>query len=114
MMVKANMTVRINNLVLPLAQKATAMHIMETADSNQSASSAVASLIGNNLRQCDVDSKTQRSTPLIQIMPGIRISTTAIRTTTTRITSSAPALSADHTECHQADFLNEAIICQLN
>ena len=110
MMVKANMTVRINNLVLPLAQKATAMHIMETAESNQNVSSAVASLIGDNLRQGDVDSKTQRSTPLIQIMPGTRISTTATRTTTTRITSSVPALSADHTECHQADFYFEELV----
>jgi hypothetical protein len=90
------MTVRLNNLVLPLAQKATAMRIMETAESDQNASSAVASLIGANLRQGDVDSKIQRSTPLIQITPGIRISTMETRTIGTRITSSAPALSADH------------------
>ena len=104
MMVKANMTVRNFNLVLPLAQKATAMRIMETAGSNQNASSAVTSLIGANLRQSDVDSKIQRSTPLILTMPGRRTSTTAIRTTTTRITSSAPALSADQSERHHADF----------
>jgi RNA-directed DNA polymerase len=104
MMVKANMTVRHFNLVLPLAQKATATRIMETADSVQNVSSAVSPLIGNSLRQSDVDSKIQRSTPLIQIMPGIRISTMETRTTTTRITSSAPALSADQYERHHADF----------
>jgi retron-type reverse transcriptase len=109
-MVKANMTVRNINLVLPLSQKDTAMRIMETADSNQNVSSAVTPLIGNDLRQSYVDSKTQRSTPLIQIMPGTRTSTTATRTTTTRITSSAPALSADHTECHQADFNFEELV----
>jgi retron-type reverse transcriptase len=90
------MTVRNHNLVLPLAQKATAMRIMETTESHQNASSAVTSLIGANLRQGDVDSKIQRSTPLIQITPGIRISTMETRTIGTRITSSAPALSADH------------------
>lgn len=95
-MVKANMTVRNHNLVLPLAQKATAMRIMETAESHQNASSAVASLIGQNLRQGDVDSKIQRSTPRIQITPGIRISTMETRTIGTRTTSFAPVPSADH------------------
>ena len=94
-MVMANMTVRNINLVLPLAQKATAMREIDTTDSNQVRSSAVTSLIGANLRQGDVDSKIQRSTPLIQIMPGIRISTMETRTTITRTMSCAPALSAD-------------------
>jgi retron-type reverse transcriptase len=110
MIVKANMTVRDINLVLPLAQKATDMRIMETADSYQSVSSAVAPLIGANLRQSDVDSKIQRSTPLIQIMPGIRASTTAIRTTTTRIMSCAPALSADQYARQHVDFSFEELV----
>jgi len=94
------MTVRNINLVLPLSQKDTAMRIMETADSNQNVSSAVTPLIGNDLRQSDVDSKTQRSTPLIQIMPGTRTSTTATRTTIIRTMSSALEPSADHTVRH--------------
>ncbi len=104
------MTVRINNLVLPLAQKATAMRITETADSNQNVSGAVTSLIGDNLRQGDIDSKIQRSTPLIQVTPGIRTSTMETRTIGTRITSFAPALSADHTERHQASFSFEELV----
>lgn len=85
------MTARLNNLVLPLAHKATAMRIADTADSNQARSSAVPMLIGECLRQGDVDSK------MIQSGPGIRTSTTATRTTITRATTiAAPALSADH------------------
>jgi len=45
------MTVRFNNLVLPLAQKATAMRRIDTTDSFQARSSAVTPLIGANLRQ---------------------------------------------------------------
>jgi RNA-directed DNA polymerase len=90
------MTERIYNLVLPLVQKATAMRTMETADSNQNVSSAVASLIGKCLRQSDVDSKTQRSTPQILVTPGIRTLKMATRITTTRTTSSGRELSADH------------------
>lgn len=104
-MVKAAMTVRKFNLVLPLAHKATAMHIKDTAESHQAASCAVTSLIGNCLRQGDVDSKIRRSTPPIQIMPGIRTSTMATRTIGTRIIKSEPALSADYTARHHADFL---------
>jgi len=110
MMVKTVMTARNINLVLPLSQKDTAMHTMETADSNQNVSSAVSSLIGNDLRRGDVDSKIQRSTPLIQIMPGIRISTMETRTTTTRIMSCAPALSADYSERPHADFLFKDLV----
>jgi retron-type reverse transcriptase len=95
-MVKANMTVRNHNLVLPLAQKATAMRIMETADSHQNVSSAVTSLIGESLRRGNVDSKIQRCTTPTLVMPGIRISTMETRTIGTRITSSVPVLSADH------------------
>lgn len=85
------MTARLNNLVLPLAHKATAMRITDTADSNQDRSGAVSLLIGNSLRQGDVDSKT------IQSGLGIRTSTMVTRTTNTRATTiAAPALSADH------------------
>jgi RNA-directed DNA polymerase len=83
------MTARYNNLVLPLAQKATAMRTTDTTDSDQDRSGAVTSLIGESLRQGDVDSKN------LQSGLGIRISKTETRTTTTRIMSSAPALSAD-------------------
>lgn len=109
-MVKANMTVRNINLVLPLSQKDTAMRIVETADSNQNVSSAVTPLIGNGLRQSDVDSKTQRSTPLIQIMPGTRTSTTATRTTIIRTMSSALEPSADQYARRHADFSFEELV----
>ena len=111
MMVKANMTARHLNLVAPLAQKATAMHITETAGRSQNLSGAVTQLIGSNLRQGDVDSAIERSTQPTLTMPGIRISTTAIRTTTTRTTRCAPALSADPSGRHHADF-SFAELCQ--
>lgn len=104
------MTVRKFNLVLPLAHKATAMHIKDTADSHQAASCAVTSLISNSLRQGDVDSKIQRSTPLIQIMPGIRTSTMATRTIGTRTIKSEPAPSADQSEHQHADFLFQELV----
>lgn len=86
MTVKALMPVPNLNLVVPLAHKATAMRITDTAASEQARSSAVSTLIGASLRSGDVDSTTERSS---------RTSTTAIRTTTTRTTSSAPEPSAD-------------------
>lgn len=85
----AIMTVRFKNLVLPLAQKATAMRINDTTGSSQVRPSAVTPLIGANLRQSDVDCK------IMQSGLGTRISITETRTTTTRIMSSAPTLSAD-------------------
>jgi RNA-directed DNA polymerase len=109
-MVKAKMTVRHFNLVLPLAHKATAMRTMETADSHQNASSAVTLPIDKNLEQGDVDSKIQRSTPLTRTMPGTRTSTMATRITTTRATKCVPALSADYSERGHADFLKTAAI----
>lgn len=47
MMVKATMTVRISNLVVPLAHKATVMRATDTADRSQVWSSAVSPLIGD-------------------------------------------------------------------
>jgi len=105
------MTARLNNLVLPLAQKATAMHSLETADSVQNASSAIALLIGasTNLRQGDVDSKTQQSGL------GIRTSKTVTRTTIIRTTSFAPALSADHNNHFSIEDLTKAYFdCRKN
>lgn len=58
MKAKALMTVRIFNLVVPLAQKATDMRTRETAGSVQNVSRAVSTLIGASLRRGDVDSTT--------------------------------------------------------
>jgi RNA-directed DNA polymerase len=101
--VKAIMTERILNLVLPLAHKATAMHTADTAGIVQARSGAVTALIGDSLRRGDVDSKTGRSTPT-PTMPGTRTSTTATRTTTTSRTRAELASSADQAARHHADF----------
>jgi len=95
MMVKATMTERMFNLVVPLAHEATAMRTTETAGSSRVRSGAVSPLIDAHLRQGDVDSTIGRSTQPIRTMPGTRTSTTATRTTTTSTTSSALAPSAD-------------------
>ena len=89
------MTVQNINLVLPLAQKATAMRIMETAGSHQNVSSAITLPISKTFQQSDVDSKILSSTPQTQTMPGIRTSTMETRTTGTRIIKSERELSAD-------------------
>jgi retron-type reverse transcriptase len=104
-MVKATMTERTLNLVVPLAHEATAMRIAETAGSAPDWSGAVSSLIGagTGLRQGNVDSTHTRSTPLTLTTPGTRTSTTATRTTTTRATKAALAPSADQVGRHPAD-----------
>jgi RNA-directed DNA polymerase len=89
MTVKASMPVRNLNLVVPLAHKATAMRTTETAAHVQVRPGAVAPLIGQGIRQDDVDSTTAARTP------GIRTSTTATRTTTTRASRPVPGPSAD-------------------
>jgi RNA-directed DNA polymerase len=104
-MVKTIMTERSFNLVLPLACQATAMHTKDTADKHHQAASCAVSLL--SIRQADVDSKNQRSTRLIQIMPGIRTSTMAIRTIGTRTINYKHALSADQIERSHANFLND-------
>jgi hypothetical protein len=89
MEVKAAMTERSFNLVVPLPHKGTAMRNEDTRRQCAVRSSAVSPLIGEGLRQSDVDST---------ISPaglGIRTSTTATRTTTTSTAGSAPAPSAD-------------------
>ncbi len=80
------MTERSFNLVVPLAHKATAMRIQETAGSAPGRSCAVSPL---NIRPGDVESTMGPAGP------GIRTSTTATRTTTTRTTRSARVPSAD-------------------
>ena len=104
MMVKANMTERNFNLVLPLAQKATAMRTIDTSGRSQERSSAVSSMIGESLRFGDVDSKTNYSTRPTMIMHGIRTSTMAIRTTGTRTTTIGRVLSADENNHNNVDF----------
>lgn len=104
MMVKATMTERNFNLVLPLAQKATAMRTIDTTDSSQVRSSAVSEMIGANLRFGDVDSKTTNSTRPTLIMHGIRTSTMAIRTTGARTTTIGRELSADENNHNNVDF----------
>jgi hypothetical protein len=84
--VKATMTERSFNLVVPLAHKATAMRNEETDRQRAGRSSAVAPLSN---RLGDVDSTTLTPTP------GIRTSTTATRTTTTATTTCALGPSAD-------------------
>ena len=109
MMVKANMTERLINLVVPLAHEATAMCTTDTTGTSRDRSGAVSPLIGQGLRQGDVDSTNIRSTRQILTMPGIRTSTTATRTTTTRTTSSAPALSADQCAPHAEFSFSELV-----
>ena len=91
MEVKAAMTERTFNLVVPLAKSATAMRTTDTSGENREASGAVSCL---KIRTGDVEST--------MVTPGTRTSTTATRTTTTRTTSSALELSADWSA--QADF----------
>jgi len=108
MMVKAAMTERFFNLVVPLGHKPTAMRTTETAGSSRAASGAVSPLIGPltpmSLRRGDVDSTNGRSSPPTLALPGIRTSTTATRTTTTRATRAALAPSADQAARHHADL----------
>jgi RNA-directed DNA polymerase len=110
MRVKAIMSVRNSNLVVPLAHKATDMRITETEGSSLARSGAVSPLIGESLRPGNVDRTNIRSTPRTLTMPGTRISATATRTTTTRTTSSAPAPSADQSRRHHADFSFEELV----
>jgi|TARA_A100001391_G_scaffold205410_1_gene205945 retron-type reverse transcriptase len=86
MEVKAVMTERKFNLVVPLPHKGTDMRTKETSVTLPARSCAVSPL---NNRPGDVDSTMSPA------MPGIRTSTTAIRTTTTRVSSFAPVPSAD-------------------
>lgn len=105
MMVTATMTVRILDLVVPLAHEATAMRTTKTTGRAPERFGAV-SPPGN--RPGDVASTTPRSTRPTLTMPGIRTSPMATRTTTTPTTSSAPALSADE-DRHPADLFTALV-----
>ena len=101
-MVTAIMTERHINLVSPLAHKATDMRTTDTTGSRRDRHGAVSAMIGENLPGCDIDS--EHITSRILTMPGIRTSTMATRTTTTRTTSCVPEPSADRYAAHHADF----------
>jgi RNA-directed DNA polymerase len=110
MMTKATMTERTFNLVAPLAHKATAMRITDTAEPSSSGRSGAVSLLTDySGRQGDVDSANKRSTRVTQTTPGIRISITETRTTT-RVQSSAFAPSADQNLRIHADFYFEELV----
>jgi RNA-directed DNA polymerase len=83
------------NLVVPLAHEATAKRTTGTTRRCSGRPGAVTPLIGASLRRGDVDSTNGRSTLPIPLTRGTRISTMAIRTTTTRRTKAGRALSAD-------------------
>lgn len=107
MNVMAIMSVRILNLVVPLASPATDMRIRDTTGL-PARSRAVSQLIGKDLEQGDVDSTTPRSTT--PTTPGIRASMMATATSTTRTTRSACARSADTPAAGHADFLFEDLV----
>jgi RNA-directed DNA polymerase len=98
------------NLVVPRAHEATDMRIADTAGSVRVRSGAVTPLIGESLRPGDVDSTNGRSTRPTPTMPGIRISTTATRTTTTRRSKVAPGPSADKNDAGLAPFAFEELV----
>ncbi len=109
----ATMPVRFLNLVVPLAHEATALRITDTAGRCRAWSGAVSPLIGcgsTSLRWSDLPRTIRRSTPRTPTMPGIRISTTATRTTTTSQPSSAPVPSADYPVRHHADFTFQDLV----
>ena len=93
MTVKALIPVRHLNLVAPLPYKGTAMHTTDTTAQPCGRSGAVANVIGANLRAGDVDSANIRSPRPTTL--GIRTSTTATRTRTTRTTPCVLEPSAD-------------------
>jgi RNA-directed DNA polymerase len=98
------------NLVVPLAHKATDMRITDTTGGVRARSGAVTPLIGESLRLGDVDSTNGRSTQLTPTMPGIRILTTATRTTTTRRSKVAPEPSADKFDPALAPYSFEELV----
>lgn len=94
MEVKAAMTERLLNLVVPLAHEANAMRITDT-DRRSAARSGAVSQPSN--RSGDIESTIGTRTP------GIRTSTTATRTTTTRATTIAARVPSASLSGH-ADF----------
>jgi RNA-directed DNA polymerase len=108
MEVKAAMTERLINLVLPLDHKSTAMHTTDTSDSNHVRSGAVSSLIGKSLRAGDVDSKKLTCSALAT--PGFRTSTMAIRTTGTSTTTTELGQFANQYEHRHAEVSFEDLV----
>ncbi len=98
------MTVRIMNLVAPLAHEATAMHTSETSGPVPGRSGAVSPVTGECLRQGDVDSANPR--------PSARTSTMATRTTTTSTTTIWSAPSADSSKYTFASLLQAYLDCR--
>ena len=98
------------NLVVPLAHKATDMRTTDITDGVQNRSGAVSTLIGTSLRRGDVDSANGRSTQTTAIMPGIRISATATRTTTIRTIVCEPGLSAEYGDAGISPFSFEELV----
>ncbi|MDE3023629.1 MAG: RNA-directed DNA polymerase [Pseudomonadota bacterium] len=94
------MTERNIDLVVPLAQETTDMRITDTTGKFPQSSGAVSLLIGESLRQGDVDS-TMR--------PGIRTSTMETRITTTPTTKCVPGPFANQTVRFHADFSFEEL-----
>jgi RNA-directed DNA polymerase len=95
------------HLVVPLPHEGTDMRVTDTAGDRQgdTRSGAVSPLEGwRGSRRGDVDSTNGRSTLPIATTPGIRTSIGAIRTTTTRTTTTGLALSADEGLADHADF----------
>ena len=110
MTVKALMPVRTLNLVAPLPHEGTAMCTTETAAFVRARSGTVSPLIGQGLRQGDVDSANRRSTP--RTTPGIRTSTTATRTTTTRSSRPEFGSSADSNPFPFEDLVQAYLDCR--
>ncbi len=107
--VKAMMTVRNVDLVVPLANKATAMRTTETAGIvARDRSGAVSPLTDCSGRRGDVDSTMHRSA--VPVPPGIRISTMETRIGTTPTTSAALWPSAAQPMRHHADFSFEELV----
>ena len=107
--VTAMMTVRNVDLVVPLANKATAMRTADTAGLvAQDRSGAVPMLTDHYGRRGDVDSTIINSAR--PVPPGIRISTMETRIGTTPTTSAVPVPSAAHTVRHHADFSFEDLV----
>ena len=111
MTVKAIMPARKNDLVVPLADEATAMRITDTADRSLVRSGAVSR---SSDRPGDVDRTNGRSTPRTTTMRGIRASTTATRTTTTRTTPCALGPSADHPRGHAGFSFEELVRAEID
>jgi retron-type reverse transcriptase len=106
MTAKVIMSARKNDLVVPLADTATAMRITDTADRSPVRSGAVSQ---PSNRPGDVDRTNGRSTPRTTTTRGTRASTMATRTTITRTTSCALEPFADHHRGHTG-FSFEALV----